>query len=104
MNGIARDAERRRQEPEAGLLGEAGKPSLATVVATVRVERSEMRLWSILGNSQQLDGRGGAPARCHEWHRARRRAPEAGAGGRVAWRGREAELSNRRRHCSSREV
>jgi glyoxylase-like metal-dependent hydrolase (beta-lactamase superfamily II) len=56
LKRIARESERRRQEPKAGLLGEAGTPSLATVAARNSGEEFEMRLWSVLGNSQKLDG------------------------------------------------
>ena len=56
LKRIARDRERRRQEPQAGLVGEARMPSLATDAAIARGEGHNVRLWSILGNSQKLDG------------------------------------------------
>src|SRR6185312_6514541 len=101
---IARSDSRRRQEPQAGLLGETRMSSLATVAAHGVRRRSEMRFWSILGNSQKLDGRTAALVRCGVAHRTQRFAPKAGAAGRVAWRDQDVEPSNRRRPRCAKEI
>ncbi len=45
-----------------------------------------MKLWPVMGNSQKLDGPTDAACAARQG-RARRCAPEAGAGGRATWRG-----------------
>jgi hypothetical protein len=50
-----------------------------------------MKLWSIMGNSQLLDGRGRTACATRQ-RCASGGAPEAGAGGRATWRGRMPRL------------